>query len=71
MTPSEAVFVPSAHDAPEGAGYLLANVYDASIDKSHLLILDAENITAGPLATAQLDHRVPLGFHGNWRPASQ
>ena len=70
MTPSEAVFVPSAHDAPEGAGYLLANVYDASIDKSHLLILDAENITAGPLATAQLDHRVPLGFHGNWRPAS-
>ena len=68
MTPSEAVFVPRAADAPEGSGYLLANVYDASIDKSHLLVLDAENVAAGPLATAHLDHRMPLGFHGNWRP---
>ena len=32
-------------------------------------ILDAENIDAGPLARAMLDHRVPFGFHGNWRSA--
>ncbi len=64
---SEPVFVPASQDAPEGDGFLLANVYDASADKSHLMILDAQNIEAGPLAKARLDHRVPFGFHGNWR----
>lgn len=65
---SEAVFVPKSDDAPEGQGYLVANVYDAEIDKSHLVILDAENVEAGPIGKAMLDHRVPFGFHGNWRP---
>ncbi len=68
---SEPVFVPRADDAAEGAGYLVANVYDAQIDKSHLLILDAENVTAGPIAKAMLDHRVPFGFHGNWMPLDE
>ena len=53
--------------AAEGEGFLLANVYDANRQASHLVILDAENVGAGPLATAYLDHRVPFGFHGNWR----
>jgi carotenoid cleavage dioxygenase len=56
-------------DAPEGVGYVLANVYDDHRKASHLVILDAENVAAGPLATAYLDHRVPFGFHGNWKPA--
>lgn len=68
MASGEAVFVPKSEDAPEGVGYLLANVYDQTVDKSHLVILDAENPSAGPLAKAYLDHRVPFGFHGNWRP---
>ena len=28
---------------------------------------DAENISSGPLARAMLPHRIPYGFHGNWR----
>ena len=32
----------------EGEGFLLANVYDANRKASHLVILDAENVTAGP-----------------------
>jgi carotenoid cleavage dioxygenase-like enzyme len=64
---SEAIFVPKSDSAKEGEGYLLANVYDNNIDKSHLLILDAQNVSRGPLAKAHLDHRVPFGFHGNWR----
>ena len=56
--------------AAEGEGYLLANVYDAKRKASHLVILDAQNVAAGPLATAYLDHRVPFGFHGNWAPAN-
>ena len=65
----EPVFVPRAADAPEGDGFLLAVVYDARPKASHLAILDARNVSAGPLARAFLDHRVPLGFHGNWAPA--
>lgn len=65
---NEPIFVPRSDDAPEGDGFLLANVYDANRKASHLVILDAQNVEAGPLATAYLDHRVPFGFHGNWAP---
>ena len=67
---NEPIFVPRADDAAEGDGYLLANVYDDNRKASHLVILDAQNVGAGPIATAYLDHRVPFGFHGNWRPAA-
>jgi carotenoid cleavage dioxygenase len=44
----------------------MANVYDANRKASHLVILDAQNVSGEPLAKAYLDHRVPFGFHGNW-----
>ena len=56
--------------AAEGEGYLLSSVYDAERKPSHLQILDAENVSVGPIAKAYLDHRLPLGFHGNWRPGA-
>jgi carotenoid cleavage dioxygenase len=65
----EPIFVPISNDAAEGEGFLLAHVYDANRAASHLAILDAQNVTAGPLAKAYLDHRIPYGFHGNWRGA--
>ncbi|MEQ8861192.1 MAG: carotenoid oxygenase family protein [Pseudomonadales bacterium] len=66
---NEPIFVPRSDDAAEGVGYLLANIYDDNRKASHLVVLDAENVADGPLATAYLDHRVPFGFHGNWKPA--
>ena len=66
---SEPVFVPKSESAAEGEGYVLAYVFDADRQASNLLILDAQNIRSGPLANAYLDHRVPFGFHGNWRQA--
>ena len=65
----EPIFVPTSKDAAEGEGFLLAHVYDANRGASHLAILDAQNVAAGPLAKAYLDHRIPYGFHGNWRGA--
>lgn len=65
---SEPVFVPSSSEAGEGEGFLLATVYDDRTNASHLTILDAMNLESGPVANAYLDHRVPFGFHGNWRP---
>lgn len=66
---SEPVFVPRAADAPEGRGHLLAVAYRAREGRSDLLVFDAEQLSAGPCAVAQLETRVPFGFHGNWMSA--
>ncbi len=65
----EPVFVPRSPEAAEGEGFLLALVYRAGEGRSDLLVLDAQNVEAEPLATALLPHRIPYGFHGNWVPA--
>jgi carotenoid cleavage dioxygenase len=41
-------------------------VYDAATDRSDLVILDADDMAAPPVATVHLPARVPYGFHGNW-----
>ena len=66
---SEPLFVPRSSDAPEGDGFLLAVVYRARSRTSEMLILDAQSLDRAPLATVALSHRIPNGFHGNWRPA--
>jgi carotenoid cleavage dioxygenase len=63
---SEPVFVPRADDAPEGDGWLLATVYRAAENRSDLAVLDARDVAAGPIALAELSHRVPSGFHGSF-----
>jgi carotenoid cleavage dioxygenase len=65
----EPVFVPASADAAEGEGWLLAIAYRGAEDCSDLLVFDALDIAAGPVATAQAPRRTPFGFHGNWRPA--
>ncbi len=62
----EPVFVPRSPDADEGDGYLIAVVYRAQDNRSDLAIFDATDVTQGPIACAELPHRVPYGFHGNW-----
>jgi carotenoid cleavage dioxygenase len=63
----EPVFVPRRPDAEEGDGFLLSVVYRAESKCSDLAVFDARNLADGPLALAHLSHRVPAGFHGNWR----
>jgi carotenoid cleavage dioxygenase-like enzyme len=67
---SEAIFAPKSPGSAEGDGYLLLTVFDERRNASYLAIVDAMHIEAGPIATAHLDHRVPLGFHGVWRAAT-
>jgi len=64
---SEPIFVPRSADALEGQGWVLTVVYRAETGRSDLAILDAENLDRAPVALAHLPHRVPAGFHGNWR----
>jgi len=65
----EPIFVPRSADAEEGDGYLLTLLYRAAENRSELAIFRAGAVEDGPLALAKLPHRVPHGFHGNWRPA--
>ncbi len=66
--PGEFVFVPRAALAPEGEGWMVGFVIDAANDTTDLVILDAANIAADPVASVHLPHRIPPGFHGNWLP---
>lgn len=67
---SEPVFVPRNVEAPEREGHLLATIYRGAEHRSDLAVFDATAVEKGPVAIAELAHRVPFGFHGNWRPAA-
>jgi len=64
----EPVFVPRSADADEGDGYVIVLAYREPEKRSDLLVLDALNIDAEPIAEVQLPVRVPSGFHGSWLP---
>ncbi|SDG38270.1 carotenoid oxygenase family protein [Paraburkholderia phenazinium] len=63
---SEPVFVGRPAASAEDDGWLLVCVYRRATDTSDLVILDARNIEADPLATVHLPRRIPAGFHGTW-----
>jgi carotenoid cleavage dioxygenase-like enzyme len=62
----EAVFAPSAKAKAENDGYLVVLGFNEKSQKSELFILRADDVEAGPVATAMVPARVPMGFHGNW-----
>ena len=64
----EPVFVPRGPDADEDDGWVLAYTYDADANRSDVVILEARDFSAAPVATIHLPVRVPFGFHGNWIP---
>lgn len=70
ITVGEAVFVPRPGGTDEDDGWLLAYTYDAANDASELLVLDAADLAAGPVAAVVLPQRVPAGLHGTWLPAA-
>ncbi|MAT94906.1 MAG: carotenoid oxygenase [Halioglobus sp.] len=66
----EPILAPRGEDADEGEGYLLNLAYNRSTALSELLVLDATDVAAGPLARVMLPLRIPMGFHGSWIGAS-
>jgi carotenoid cleavage dioxygenase len=60
--------VPRTDAAAEDDGWLMSYVYDATTDRSDVVVLHAQDLAAGPVATVHLPQRVPFGFHGNWVP---
>jgi carotenoid cleavage dioxygenase-like enzyme len=66
--PGEAEFVPAAGGTREDDGWLVSIVTHDSANLADLLVIDATDVAAGPVATVHLPRRVPTGFHGAWIP---
>ena len=62
----EAVFAPKAGGVSEDDGYLVCFVHDEAENQSECQIIDAQDITAGPVAAIIMPFRVPYGFHAGW-----
>lgn len=59
---NEPMFVPrKGSSGKEDDGWVLVPVFDASIQKSHLAILDAARLENGPVCKVQLPHHIPQG----------
>nr|WP_160824958.1 carotenoid oxygenase family protein [Actinomadura sp. J1-007] len=58
--------MPREPGAAEGDGWLLTLAYDPDEHRSRLLVLDARDVEAEPVAVARLRHHIPMGFHGSF-----
>ncbi|KAH7242756.1 retinal pigment epithelial membrane protein-domain-containing protein [Fusarium tricinctum] len=70
VTVGEPCFVPRNITAPEGDGYLVVCIRDAKTTLAYLAILDALEITSGPIGIVELPFRLREGVHGSWVNAS-
>jgi len=60
------VFVPRPHAKTEDDGWLLTLVHDEGSGISELIVLNAQDVTSGPVAQVLIPQRVPYGFHATW-----
>jgi len=65
---AEPVFAPAGPEAGEDEGWVISLSHDTRTDESRLLVIDAQNFAAPPVATIHLPRRVPYGAHGSWVP---
>jgi carotenoid cleavage dioxygenase-like enzyme len=61
----------SSADAPEGDGWLLTMVGRRALNRTDLVILDAQAIDRGPVAVVKFPCRLHEGFHGIFGPAAE
>lgn len=62
----EPVFVCRPGATAEDDGWLITFVYDSSEETSELVVVNAQDVTAEPVARVLIPGRVPYGFHGAW-----
>ena len=67
---SECVFVPRSGAVSEDDGWVLSYVLDDATGRSEVIVLDAADFAAPPVARVLLPARVPIGFHACWMPGS-
>ena len=64
LAAGEGVFAPVGPG--EGEGYIIGFVTDRRTMSSSLVVLDAMDMSSGPVAWIDIPQRVPVGFHGAW-----
>ncbi|MFM7224410.1 MAG: carotenoid oxygenase family protein [Actinomycetota bacterium] len=62
----EAVFAPDPEGTAEDDGWLLCTVFDERDRSSEVVVIDARDLAAGPIARVSVPQRMPFGFHANW-----
>lgn len=62
----EAIFAPRPGAVAEDDGWVIGYVRDEAQAVSECWILDARDISRGPIARISLPVRVPYGFHAGW-----
>lgn len=68
---SEAPFVPRINAKSEDDGYLVSFITDMQQDRSECILVDAQNIEAGPVCQIILPHRISSGTHAVWADESE
>jgi carotenoid cleavage dioxygenase len=67
--PGEFVFVADpARASHEDGGWLIGLVGHDGCERTDLVVLDAADVPAAPLATVHIPRRIPSGGHGTWVP---
>ena len=64
-TIQEPSFIPS-EGGREGEGYIIALLNHLDVLRNDIVILDAQNLKNGPIATIHLPLKLKLGLHGNF-----
>ena len=62
----EAVFAAAPDATAENDGWLLCTVHDRATGSTDLAVIDATDVSAGPIARVHLPRRLPFGFHAAW-----
>jgi carotenoid cleavage dioxygenase len=62
----EPIFVPRSDDAPEGDGFVVTVVNHYHTNRGELIILDAQDLAAGPIARAKIPFAPHFTFHGSF-----
>ncbi|WP_030434834.1 carotenoid oxygenase family protein [Actinoplanes subtropicus] len=70
-SPGEPVFVPRPGATAEDDGWLLSIWWDPATDRSEVIVQEVQDFAGTPIARIKLNHRVPMGFHGNWSDAAE
>lgn len=68
-TVCEPLFAPDPDADDEGRGWLLSVEHQPAQRRSRLIVLAADRPGAGPVAAANLEHHIPMTFHGAYLPA--
>jgi carotenoid cleavage dioxygenase-like enzyme len=65
---TEAVFAARPGATAEDDGWVLVQLTLEGEERAELVVLDAADLEAPPVATVKIPRRVPIGFHTTWVP---